>query len=172
MFFFKYDWAAMLTPAPISVCLLGQLILVSLDRDCSLVTDEMGVSQFNITRNPQSLRASIMQVANEAWQRFNCTSKNMDAIRLLSQQLPNYIEDIVKVWFIFANDHYEAKLCILWILSGFRNKDAPFVLLLFFHFLWSFRQIFNRFEDLSLQSRNMQTQNCAPIQCTIWPPND
>ena len=31
--------------------------------------------------------------------------------------------------------HYEAKLCILCIVSGFRNKDAPFVLLLFFTFL-------------------------------------
>ena len=31
--------------------------------------------------------------------------------------------------------HYEAKLCILCIVSAFRNKDAPFVLLLFFTFL-------------------------------------
>ena len=99
----KYDWAAMLTPAPLSVCLLGQLILVSLDRDFSLVTEEMDVSQFEITRNPQSLQASMMQVANEGWQSFNCASKNMDAIRLLSQQVPNYIKDTVKVWFIIAN---------------------------------------------------------------------
>ena len=25
------------------------------------------------------------------------------------------------------------------------------------------------FKDLSLESRNIQTQNCAPIQCTVWP---
>ena len=31
--------------------------------------------------------------------------------------------------------HYEAKLCILLIVSGFHNKEAPFVLLLFFTFL-------------------------------------
>ena len=67
--------------------------------------------------------------------------------------------------------HYEAKLCILCIVSGIRDKDAPFVLLLFFHFLWSFRQNLNMFKDLSLESRNIQTQNCAPIQCTIWPRN-
>ena len=58
--------------------------------------------------------------------------------------------------------------CILCIVSGFRNKEAPFVLLLFFTFLWSFRQNFNMFKDLSLESRNIQTQNCAPIQCTVW----
>ena len=32
----------------------------------------------------------------------------------------------------FINFHYEAKLCILCIVSGFRNKDAPFVSLLSF----------------------------------------
>ena len=29
----------------------------------------------------------------------------------------------------------------------------------------------NIFEDLSLESGNIQTQNCAPIQCTVWPRN-
>ena len=27
----------------------------------------------------------------------------------------------------------------------------------------------NMLKDLSLESRNIQTQNCAPIQCTVWP---
>ena len=60
----------------------------------------------------------------------------------------------------FLTSHYAAKLCILCLVSGFRSKDALFVLLLFFYFLWSFRQNFN-----------MQIQNCAPIQCTVWPRN-
>ena len=33
------------------------------------------------------------------------------------------------------------------------NKDAPSVLLLFFHFIWLFRQYFNMFKDLCLKSR-------------------
>ena len=28
------------------------------------------------------------------------------------------------------------------------------------------------FKDLSMESRNIQTQNCAPIQCTVWPRNE
>ena len=28
------------------------------------------------------------------------------------------------------------------------------------------------FKDLSLESRNINTQNCAPIQCTVWPRNE
>ena len=27
----------------------------------------------------------------------------------------------------------------------------------------------NMFKTLSLEFRNMQTQNCVPIQCTVWP---
>ena len=27
------------------------------------------------------------------------------------------------------------------------------------------------FNDLSLESRNPQTQDCAPILCTVWPRN-
>ena len=72
--------------------------------------------------------------------------------------------------FFSNNQHYEAKLCILCIVSGFRDKDAPFVLLLFFHFLWPFRQNLNVFKDLSLESRNIQS--CAPIQCTVSPRNE
>ena len=37
-------------------------------------------------------------------------------------------------------NHGEAKLSFLGNVSGFRNKDAPFVLVKFFHFFWSFRQ--------------------------------
>ena len=70
----------------------------------------------------------------------------------------------------FVEKTLRGQLCILCIVSGFHNKEAPFVLLLFFHFLWSFRQNFNMFEDLSMESRNIQTPiNCAPIQCIVWP---
>ena len=30
----------------------------------------------------------------------------------------------------------------------------------------------NMFKDLSLESRNIQTQYYAPIQCTVWPRNE
>ena len=63
----------------------------------------------------------------------------------------------------------------LWELYGKHfwstREDAPFVLFLLFQPLWSFRQIFHMFKDMSVDSRNIQTQNCATIQCTIWPRN-
>ena len=72
--------------------------------------------------------------------------------------------------------HYEAKLCILCIVSGFRNKKAPFLFLLFFTFLYSFRQIFTclktclwnpgtyRHNDYTEQLRKT---NSLPISFTI-----
>ena len=47
-----------------------------------------------------------------------CVSKFLSLVDFASPDLP-----------------YEAKLCILRILSGFHNKDAPIVLLLFFYSL-------------------------------------
>ena len=32
--------------------------------------------------------------------------------------------------------------------------------------------ILEHVQSLSVESRNIQTQNCAPIQCTVWPRKD
>ena len=37
---------------------------------------------------------------------------------------------------------------------------------------WNPLTFWNMFKYLSLESRNIQAQNCAPIQCTVWPRND
>ena len=37
---------------------------------------------------------------------------------------------------------------------------------------WNPLTFCNMFKDLSLESRNIQTQNFAPIQCTVWPRNE
>ena len=34
---------------------------------------------------------------------------------------------------------------------------------------WNPLTFWNKFLDLSLESRNIQTQNCLPIQCRLWP---
>ena len=91
------DWAAVLSSAPTTVCSLGHLIRVSLDRDVSLLFEEMSKTDFKKTKNPQSLHASMLQIANMGWSSFNKASENMEEIRLLTLQVPTYVQDTVKV---------------------------------------------------------------------------
>ena len=58
---------------------------------------------------------------------------------------------------------YKAKLCCLGNVSGFRKKDAPFVLLQ--------KKNYNMFKDLSLESKNIQPLICKLIQGTVWTRN-
>ena len=99
----ELDWAALLNPAPMSICLLGQLILVTLDRDVSLVCPGMDEKQFQLTRNPQSLQASMLQVANGGWHAFQVADKNMEQIRLLSLVVPGYVKDTAQASENFRN---------------------------------------------------------------------
>ncbi|XP_048236839.1 uncharacterized protein LOC125372023 [Haliotis rufescens] len=90
------NWQEMLCPAPLSVCLLGQLVLVTLDKDVSLVSEHMTRDRFKHTEYPESLRTSILQVADEGWNAFNLANKNMDQIRLLTLQIPQHVKNAVK----------------------------------------------------------------------------
>ena len=56
----------------------------------------------------------------------------------------------------------------LLLVGGFRNKDLPSVLLLFFRFFFSLIVLTKlKNKDLSLEFRIIQKQNCALIQCTV-----
>ncbi|XP_046565765.1 uncharacterized protein LOC124274445 [Haliotis rubra] len=90
------NWQEMLCPAPLSVCLLGQLVLVTLDKDVSLVSEHMTRERFKHTEYPESMRTSILQVADEGWNAFNLANKNMDQIRLLTLQIPQHVKNAVK----------------------------------------------------------------------------
>ncbi|XP_046570713.1 uncharacterized protein LOC124278926 [Haliotis rubra] len=90
------NWQEMLCPAPLSVCLLGQLVLVTLDKDVSLVSEHMTRERFKHTEYPESLRTSILQVADDGWNAFNLANKNMDQIRLLTLQIPQHVKNAVK----------------------------------------------------------------------------
>ncbi|XP_046560810.1 uncharacterized protein LOC124269820 [Haliotis rubra] len=110
------NWQEMLCPAPLSVCLLGQLVLVTLDKDVSLVSEHMDRSAFKYTKYPDSLRTSIVQVANQGWTSFNCANKNMDQIRLLTLQIPLHVKNAVK--FIIGGSDEEIQELVPDILAN------------------------------------------------------
>lgn len=66
----RINWADFLTPAPMCIALLGQLMLISTEKDFSLKMREPK-DGFKYMQYPESFRASLVQVCNAGWRAFN-----------------------------------------------------------------------------------------------------
>lgn len=66
----RINWAGFLTPAPMCIALLGQLMLISTEKDFSLEKREPK-DGFKYMQYPDSFRASLVQVCNAGWRAFN-----------------------------------------------------------------------------------------------------
>ena len=64
------NWAEFLTPAPLSIALLGQLMLIAGEKDFSL-ENQRPEKGFQFIQNPESFRACLVQVSNTGWRAFN-----------------------------------------------------------------------------------------------------
>lgn len=64
------NWAEFLTPAPLSIALLGQLMVVAGERDFSLEMNRPDRG-FEFINHPESFRACLVQVSNTGWTAFN-----------------------------------------------------------------------------------------------------
>ena len=64
------NWAEFLTPAPLSIALLGQLMLVAGEKDFSL-ENQRPEKGFQFIHHPESFRACLVQVSNTGWRAFN-----------------------------------------------------------------------------------------------------
>ena len=89
------NWDTFLTPAPLSIALLGQLILISSDADFSL-QDKKDSIKFEFLKYPDSFRACLVQVSNRGWDAFNKAHTSMDQIRLYSSNVDKYVKTAVK----------------------------------------------------------------------------
>ena len=70
------NWADFLTPAPMCIALLGQLMLISTEKDFSL-EKQRPENGFKYIEHPESFRASLVQVSNAGWRAFNEAHKVM-----------------------------------------------------------------------------------------------
>ena len=89
------NWDTFLTPAPLSIALLGQLILISSDADFSL-QDKKDSIKFEFLKYPDSFRACLVQVSNRGWDAFNKAHISMDQIRLYSSNVDKHVKTAVK----------------------------------------------------------------------------
>ncbi|XP_058625274.1 uncharacterized protein LOC131536404 [Onychostoma macrolepis] len=92
------NWEEYLTPAPLSIAILGELVFISSSTDFS-INKNTPKNGYKYIKYPDSFRACLMQVCNSGWWAFNEAHKSMDQIRLHTAQVPDYMKAAVKILF-------------------------------------------------------------------------
>ncbi|XP_067283801.1 uncharacterized protein [Pseudorasbora parva] len=92
------NWEGYLTPAPLSIAILGELVFISSSTDFS-INKNPPKEGYKYIKYPDSFRACLMQVCNSGWWAFNEAHKSMDQIRLHTAQVPDYMKTAVKILF-------------------------------------------------------------------------
>ncbi|XP_058622965.1 uncharacterized protein LOC131534230 [Onychostoma macrolepis] len=92
------NWEEYLTPAPLSIAILGELVFISSSADFS-INKNTPKNGYKYIKYPDSFRACLMQVCNSGWWAFNEAHKSMDQIRLHTAQVPDYMKAAVKILF-------------------------------------------------------------------------
>uniref|UniRef100_A0A3B3IIJ9 Uncharacterized protein n=1 Tax=Oryzias latipes TaxID=8090 RepID=A0A3B3IIJ9_ORYLA len=102
------NWEEYLTPAPLSIAIMGELVFISSGTDFS-INKNPPKDGFKHIKYPDSFRACLMQVCNLGWQAFNMAHKNMDQIRIYTASVPGHMKDTIKILFQ-GNDEIIDKL--------------------------------------------------------------
>ncbi|XP_059423007.1 uncharacterized protein LOC132157724 [Carassius carassius] len=92
------NWEEYLTPAPLSIAILGELVFISSSIDFS-INKNPPKDGYKFIKYPDSFRACLMQVCNSGWWAFNEAHTSMDQIRLHTAQVPDYMKTAVKILF-------------------------------------------------------------------------
>ncbi|KAI4888451.1 hypothetical protein NFI96_031099, partial [Prochilodus magdalenae] len=103
------NWEEYLTPAPLSIAIMGELVFISSNTDFS-INKNPPKDGYKFIRYPDSFRACLMQVCNSGWWAFNEAHKNMDQIRLHTMAVPDYMKTAVKILFQGNDEVVEAHL--------------------------------------------------------------
>lgn len=92
------NWEKYLTPAPLSIAILGELVFISSSTDFS-INKNPPKEGYKFIKYPDSFRACLMQVCNTGWRSFNEAHTSMDQIRLYTARVPDYMKNAVKILF-------------------------------------------------------------------------
>lgn len=92
------NWEEYLTPAPLSIAIMGELVFISSSTDFS-INKNSPKGGYKFIKYPDSFRACLMQVCNSGWWAFNEAHTSMDQIRLHTAQVPDYMKTAVKILF-------------------------------------------------------------------------
>ncbi|KAI4885605.1 hypothetical protein NFI96_005382 [Prochilodus magdalenae] len=103
------NWEEYLTPAPLSIAIMGELVFISSSTDFS-INKNPPKDGYKYIKYPDSFRACLMQVCNSGWWAFNEAHKNMDQIRLHTMAVPDYMKTAVKILFRGTDEVVKAHL--------------------------------------------------------------
>uniref|UniRef100_A0A4W4DZT4 Uncharacterized protein n=1 Tax=Electrophorus electricus TaxID=8005 RepID=A0A4W4DZT4_ELEEL len=103
------NWEQYLTPAPLSIAIMGELVFISSQTDFS-INKNSPKGGYKYIKYPESFRACLMQVCNSGWWAFNEAHKNMDQIRLHTLAVPDYMKNAVKILFQSDDEIVQAHL--------------------------------------------------------------
>uniref|UniRef100_A0A3B4BJR4 Uncharacterized protein n=1 Tax=Pygocentrus nattereri TaxID=42514 RepID=A0A3B4BJR4_PYGNA len=103
------NWEEYLTPAPLSIAILRELVFISSKTDFS-INKNPPIGGYKHIKYPDSFRACLMQVCNSGWWAFNEAHNNMDQIRLHTMAVPDYMKTAVKILFQGNDEVVEAHL--------------------------------------------------------------
>uniref|UniRef100_A0A3B4TR56 Uncharacterized protein n=1 Tax=Seriola dumerili TaxID=41447 RepID=A0A3B4TR56_SERDU len=105
------NWEAYLTPAPLSVAIMAELVIISSQKDFS-INEKPPKDGFQYLKHPDSFRACLMQICNSGWHAFNEAQKNMDQIRIHTGTVPDYMKAAVNILFNTSDKVVETLLPI------------------------------------------------------------
>ena len=103
------SWEHYLMPAPFSIAILGELMLISTNTDFALDKNPPK-DGFRLLKWPNSFRACLAQVGHAGWDAFNEAHKNMDQIRLYATNVPVHMKQAVQILLKGADDELEEML--------------------------------------------------------------
>eukprot|EP00092_Neocalanus_flemingeri_P022121 GFUD01023997.1.p1 GENE.GFUD01023997.1~~GFUD01023997.1.p1 ORF type:complete len:725 (+),score=235.41 GFUD01023997.1:49-2223(+) len=104
----------LLSAGPLSVNILGHLCLIATGPDFSLLV-EKSEFEFKRLKSPESFRASLCQISNEGYWAFLEADKQMDKIRMLTEQIPGSLKSCLQILFKGSvddvSDYLPIELC-------------------------------------------------------------
>jgi len=91
------QWEELISAGPVTINLLGQLIILSSSHDIDLQESQPNY-KFNYMKHPQSFSATLIQISNECWEAFLNAHTNMDRIQSYMKQIPGHVQTSLKLF--------------------------------------------------------------------------
>ena len=105
------SWDQFISPAPNSIAILGQLMLLSCKKDFSL--EAARPEGFKLITFPKSFRATLVQVSGAGFKAFNTADANMLQIMFLTSNVSDHIRNATKCLVVGTPEDIETTMPLI-----------------------------------------------------------